>query len=158
MTKKKQPPANKQNQNGNGNDGLVEILAPEGDAKLIRQKGKITLSELHIGPLPHCEDFSRYEEVCPGAAQTILDMAVDNQKALIAFKKRGQIFNLVESVLGQISGLISFSLVVGGSLWALLQLVDKSAEKPAFVVLGAFLTIGAFATIRKFIDGRPRGK
>lgn len=36
--------------------------------------------KLHRGPLPPVEDFIGYEEVCPGAAREILDMAVRQQK------------------------------------------------------------------------------
>lgn len=34
---------------------------------------------IHQGPLPAAHDFARYEEVCPGAAATILRMAEQEQ-------------------------------------------------------------------------------
>ena len=39
-----------------------------------------TFIGLHVGPLPAPETLAAYENLCPGAAREILNMAKDNQK------------------------------------------------------------------------------
>lgn len=45
--------------------------------RLIRH---VTTSTIHSGPLPLVGDFAGYEQICPGAARDILDMAKNDQR------------------------------------------------------------------------------
>jgi uncharacterized membrane protein len=65
---------------------LKEILEQQGlrvdpaKAQIVLQQVKTEIIKAHVGPLPAVEDFAGYEEVCPGSAREILDMAVRQQK------------------------------------------------------------------------------
>ena len=65
---------------------LKEILENQGfrldpaKASVVLQQVRTEIVKAHTGPLPTVEDFAGYNQVCPGSAQEILDMAVRQQK------------------------------------------------------------------------------
>ena len=63
---------------------LTRILERQGldraKAEVVVQEVKTEIIRAHAGPLPSVETFAGYEEVCPGSAREILDMAVRQQK------------------------------------------------------------------------------
>ncbi|WP_316395015.1 DUF2335 domain-containing protein [Bradyrhizobium sp. 33ap4] len=65
---------------------LTQILERQGvrvdpaKAQIVLQQVTTEIVKSHVGPLPAVEDFAGYEEICPGSAREILDMAVRQQK------------------------------------------------------------------------------
>lgn len=65
---------------------LKEILERQGvrvdpaKAQIVLQQVTTEIVKAHAGPLPAVEDFAGYEQVCPGSAKEILDMAVRQQQ------------------------------------------------------------------------------
>lgn len=62
---------------------LKEILerqgVPPAKAEIVLREVTTEIVRAHAGPLPSVEDFAGYDEICPGSAQEILDMAVRQQ-------------------------------------------------------------------------------
>jgi uncharacterized membrane protein len=65
---------------------LKQILERQGvrvdpaKARVVLQQVTTEIIKAHVGPLPAVEDFAGYDQVCPGSAREILDMAVRQQK------------------------------------------------------------------------------
>ena len=84
-------------------------------------------AEVSIGPLPPPEVLKRYEEVIPGAANRILEMAENQSKHRMQLEKndsRRSFFGLAAGFLlslGIIGGAIY--LIVRGEAWAAVSLI-----------------------------------
>ena len=84
-------------------------------------------TEVSIGPLPPPEVLHRYEEIVPGAANRILEMAENQSKHRMQLEKndsRRSFFGLAAGFflsLGMIGGAIY--LIVKGEAWAAVSLI-----------------------------------
>jgi len=113
---------------------------------LLQQQQTITRS----GPLPAPEDFERYEQIHPGAAKLILDMAHSESEHRRSMEAKAMSRTHREVVIGQVFGLsiglsalgatvmlgiydkeVAASLVGGGTLLGLVTVFVKGRSKPA---------------------------
>lgn len=101
------------------------------------------IQRLHSGPLPTVEDYQGYENVCPGAARDILDMAIRQQRHHNAIEKMAVVGDFLLPVIGIIAALA----VIGALLYAGVYLAVKGFEGLSLAVLsgtGIATVAGAF--------------
>ena len=88
---------------GKVTEAIARVLKDAGtrptDAPRVAQQVIMTLESFHSGPLPPARDFAAYEQICPGAARDILNMAKEEQRQRYEIERKdlnGAIFlNLV---------------------------------------------------------------
>jgi uncharacterized membrane protein len=129
-------------------DAVAEILTsqgvPPGKAHVIVQQITTEVQHrLHAGPLPTVEDFRGYDNVCPGAARDILDMAMRQQRHVHFMEKLGAISDFLMPILA----LVAAVATIGGMLWGGIYLAMNGHENLAIGVLsgtGIVTVAGAF--------------
>jgi uncharacterized membrane protein len=121
--------------------GVKKDRAPSLAISVVRE-----VQTLHSGPLPPVSDFDGYEQICPGAARDILEMAksdLAHQHEMDKLRASGEIgLKLVAMV---IAGLIVF-IIVGGAIYAAVA----GHENVAIVIAtgtGVAAVIGVLAKI-----------
>jgi uncharacterized membrane protein len=137
---------------------LQQILERQG---LPRAKAQVVLREIrteifnaHIGPLPAVKDFAGYNDVCPGSAKEIVDMAVRQQKHSHDMDK----YNAHSEFWLPILGLGAAVLVVMTMIGAGIYLASIGHEGLAAAVLsgtGIVTAAGAFLQRRKADEAPP---
>ena len=128
-----------------GLEPAVEILRP-----LLRDPGqaqqvvaKVATAVLFRGPLPPPEVFKDYEDVVPGSAREILNMATREQ----GHRHRLQLLEMIYPYLGQCAGFVGFLSSVGGAVY--LAMNDRPAVAglilgvPCLGVIGWLLILGS---------------
>jgi uncharacterized membrane protein len=110
----------------------------------------VAVMETHTGPLPHPRILSLYQEVIPGAAREILDMAREEQRHRHRMENRETAYPYVGMGLG---GLCLLSCIVG----AVFVAVHAYSEKIGLALIGApVLTgVGWFINARSASMSRP---
>ena len=78
--------------------------------------------ELHLGPLPHAQDFAEYDKILPGAANRILKMAEREQSTRMRLRWADWLANFVAMILGR---LFLYTLLVAA---VYLAINDKPLE------------------------------
>ncbi|MGY8684556.1 DUF2335 domain-containing protein [Bradyrhizobium sp. UFLA05-153] len=99
----------------------------------------------HRGPLPAVEDFKGYNEVCPGAAREILDMAVRQQGHahwMDRYSARSEFWL-------PIAGIVATVVVVAGTLCIGTYLAMNNHENLA---IGVFSGTGVVAIAGAFLQ------
>jgi uncharacterized membrane protein len=134
---------------------LQEILERQG---LPRAKAQVVLREVrteifkaHIGPLPAVEDFAGYNEVCPGSAKEILDMAVRQQKHSHDMDKYNAHSEFWLPILGMAAAVLVVIAMIGSGVY----LAATGHEALAAAVLsgtGIVTAAGVFLQRRKAED------
>jgi uncharacterized membrane protein len=128
---------------------IKEILESQGlrvdpaKASVVLQQVRTEIVKAHIGPLPTVEDFAGYNEVCPGSAQEILDMAVRQQKHSHHMDKYGAGSEFWLPVIG----IAAAVTIVVGMFAAGVYLAMNGHENLAIGVLsgtGIVTVVGAF--------------
>ena len=125
---------------------IKEGIAKPAAAKAVRVMHRV-VSQFHSGPLPSPETFAGYEQVCPGAAKAILDMAVRQQihshdmdrealRSEVSYRNAGIGF----------AGLIVL-VMVAGTVWC-----ANMGQKEVALLLGSVSGISLLAGV--FIRGR----
>ena len=133
------------------------VVAPEETLKVseadpadpsFHQGGKIVLaSEIHQGPLPSPADFKGYEDVCPGAADRILQMAEEEGVHVRKMQEIELNANISIARTGQyIGGAIAFS-AIGASVFVSVYGYPWGLA----LALGALLPY-----VEKFLPGKKR--
>ncbi len=90
---------------------------PKGDGKEGHsQLVGMSLEKTHIGPLPSPEDFARYDEVVPGAAERILRQAEKEQDFRHAATRSAQAIEAWKVLLGSVLSLCLIA-VAGFAIW-----------------------------------------
>jgi uncharacterized membrane protein len=134
-------------------DTVAQILASQGIPPgkvgvLVQQITTEVQHRLHAGPLPAVEDFRGYNDVCPGAARDILDMAMRQQRHQHFIEKAGVLADFCLPMLG----LIAAVAVIAAMLWAGVYLAMNDHENLAIAVItgtGLATVGGAFLQGRK---------
>lgn len=96
------------------------------------------VKEEYIGPIPHPNILKQFEEVLPGTADRILQMAEDEQKHRHKFEIKLILHKKLMELTGIIFGFLLASMIIGGGIFLLLN--DKSAK-------GFVLILGGIGTI-----------
>lgn len=60
-------------------ENLVKSGVKREQAATVAHKVVAQVSSFHSGPIPPAKEFAAYEQICPGAARDILNMAKDEQ-------------------------------------------------------------------------------
>ena len=83
-------------------------LDDDGQARLIRKSTRLEMHKSHEGPLPAPEDFERYDQVLPGAAERILALT----ESTIEHRQEMDVrhLNMVERLADRF---VSAALVIG---------------------------------------------
>ncbi|MDD2876062.1 MAG: DUF2335 domain-containing protein [Acidiphilium sp.] len=93
---------------------LLHQLKDEGQLPEIAERTIIAaLSESYAGPLPHPRHLKAYEDVVPGAARDILNMAMGEQK----HRHRLQMMETAYPYLGWLAGFVGFLVCVSGAIY-----------------------------------------
>jgi uncharacterized membrane protein len=139
---------------------LKEILERQGvrvdpaKAQIVLQQVKTEIIKAHAGPLPAVEDFAGYDQVCPGAAKEILDMAVRQQKHSHHMDKYNAHSEFWLPVIGIVSAVASVIAMFAAGIY----LAVIGHESLAIGVLsgtGAVTIVGAFLQRRKAEEPAP---
>jgi uncharacterized membrane protein len=143
---------------------LEQILAQQGispgKAGVVIQQITTEIRRMHAGPLPSVEDYRGYEEVCPGAARDILDMAIRQQKHHNSVERTAVICDFLLPVIG----ILAAVFVIGGLLGAGVYLAMNGHERLAVAAIsgtGAATIVGAFLQrkkTKKAEDKKPQEK
>lgn len=129
---------------------LLEVLQPlpkdqqQRAISIVRR----TVEEEYSGPLPHPEHFARFDQVVPGAAQTILDMSKAEQAHRHEWEMKALGAQVSDTKRGQWLAAFVAAALVGGGVYC------ATIDQPwvAVVMVGTSL-VGACAM---FINGRKR--
>ncbi len=97
--------------------------------------------ELHLGPLPHANDFAEYDRILPGAAHRILKMAEREQVSRLRLRWGDWLANLLAMILGR---LFLYTLLVAA---VYLAINDKPLE--ALLAGLAPIVVTIYANTRK---------
>ncbi len=100
------------------------------------------LSETYAGPLPHPRHLKAYDEVVPGAARDILNMAISEQK----HRHRLQMLETAYPYLGWLAGFVGFLGCVSGAIY--LGLHHNTPVALALVGVPSVGAIGWFVRAR----------
>jgi uncharacterized membrane protein len=126
---------------------VAEILTKQGmppaKAGQVSQEITVEVMRLHVGPLPTVEDFSGCNQVCPGAARDILEMAIRQQKHRNWVQKA----EVIADTLVPVAAIVSAVGVIGLMLWGGIYLATINHEGLAATVLsgtGIATIAGAF--------------
>ena len=119
--------------NRNKNKNITK--SPSNNRKGVLVNRTIQTSQSFIGPIPPSNEFAKYEEILPGAADRLLTMAEKEQsnrhefqnnlsKNSFYLQKRGQTFGFCIAVIGLIGGayLLSTGSVIAGSVFGAIGL------------------------------------
>lgn len=135
-------------------EGLVEVGAAKDEARVYARQAVQITESFHSGPIPSVDSFAGYEEVCPGAARDILNMAIAEQKhghSIENAKVYGEIF--LKSI-GMFVAVAIIALIVFGSIEA-----AKVDPKLSYIIgggAGIALVLGKFYQI--FFSQKPQQK
>jgi uncharacterized membrane protein len=115
---------------------VAQILASQGVPPgkvgvLVQQITTEVQHRLHAGPIPPVEDFRGYNDVCPGAARDILDMAMRQQRHRHFVEKLGALADFILPVLGLIAAVAVIAAMLGAGVYLALH----GFEKLAFAVI-----------------------
>jgi hypothetical protein len=100
------------------------------------------LSETYTGPLPHPRHLEGYDDVVPGAARDILNMAISEQK----HRHRVQMLEIAYPYLGWLAGFVGFLACVAGAIY--LGLHQNTPVALALVGVPSVGAIGWFVRAR----------
>lgn len=115
------------------------------DTLVIEERHEI-LSSHFSGPLPHPAAFAEYENVCPGAAKRILQMAEDNADHRHKINMMMAEADIKRSARGQILG---FFLSLAFIIAALVCVWLKQPWPAGFLGVGGFSSIISLFVIGK---------
>ncbi len=81
---------------------------------------RLVVTRIHqqSGPLPSVSDFAGYEQVCPGAARDILDMAIRQQQHNHAMERAELAWEAGLKLIGMAVALLSFAGMIYGAVEA----------------------------------------
>jgi len=102
------------------------------------------------GPLPHPDTLRQYDDIKPGLADTIVQMAKEEMLHRHGMEKRVVKWNLVSQLLGQIFGFLLGALAIGGGIYLAVQ--DKGLEGLATLITGVASLVYVFHKSRKQTD------
>jgi len=129
----------------------VEILRP-----LLRNPGqaqqvvaRVATAVLFRGPLPPPDVFKGYDEVVPGSAREILNMATREQ----GHRHKLQFLEMVYPYLGWFAGFVCFLVCIAGSVY--LAMHDKPAIAAALLGVPCLGVIGWFINSRVSLGTTP---
>jgi hypothetical protein len=122
----------------------VEILRP-----LLRNPGqaqqvvaRVATAVLFRGPLPPPDVFKGYDDIVPGSAREILDMATREQ----SHRHKLQFLEMIYPYLGWFAGFVCFLVCIAGSVYLAMH------DKP--VIAAALLGVPCLGVIGWFINSR----
>lgn len=110
---------------------------PEVAGKLLQ----VTTQTHFSGPLPPPEIMSGYEQICPGAAREILNMATADAAHLREMQKEALRGHRIESVLGILSGFLIALAAIGALTYAAVsgQPITAGVVGSVAVLAGVFM-------------------
>ena len=139
---------------------LKQILERQGvrvdpaKAQIVLQQVTTEIIKAHAGPLPAVDDYAGYDQVCPGSAREILDMAVRQQKHSHHMDK----YNAGSEFWLPVIGIGAAVAIVVAMLAAGVYLAMNGHENLAIGVLsgtGIVTVIGAFLQRGKTEEPAP---
>jgi uncharacterized membrane protein len=120
-------------------------LPPDKAANLIRiVEQEVTF---RAGPLPSAEEMLKYEQVCPGAARDIIEMAKSRQQHTQNFENRRLASEHIYRLIGLTGAIFIFLSILIAIIW--LTVIDA---KDIALGLGAVLALTGLFSV--FIRGR----
>ena len=116
-----EPPGELRSQSGEVIEDVVGELVTAGlPADRASVVARLVVTRIHqqSGPLPSVSDFAGYEEVCPGAARDILDMAIRQQQHHHAMDRAELAWEAGLKLIGMAVALLSFAGMIYGAVEA----------------------------------------
>jgi len=142
---------------------LPEILPPETAKELAKEigeegvkkvEGVLVASQITMGgPLPVSSEFAAYDDVLPGAAREILDMAKSEQ----AHRHHNNTKDINWGITHQFLALVLGVTLLGGCIFGAVYLALKGEAVIAGLLLGVAV-LGVITTIitsKPVFSGRP---
>ncbi|ELM6621502.1 DUF2335 domain-containing protein [Vibrio fluvialis] len=118
----------------------VERILRE-NPQIIGKLLQVTTQTHFSGPLPPPDIMKGYEDICPGAARDILDMAKTDAEHLRSMQKGALLGHTIESILGIISGLIIALTTIAAITYCAIsgQPITAGVVGSVAVVAGVFM-------------------
>jgi len=136
---------------------VPEVLPPAAAKQLEKEIGEEGVSKVESvliasqvtmgGPLPVSSEFAAYEQVLPGAAREILDMA----KAEQSHRHENNRKDLNGGITHQFLALLLGAALLGGCIWGAVHL----AMNDQTVIAGLLLGVAVLGVITSIIRSRP---
>jgi uncharacterized membrane protein len=103
-----------------------------------------------FGPLPPAEELAKFEKVAPGLCNLIVQWADEEKLHRRAQETRGQTWDIVERLVGQIFGM----LAIAGTLYTCIKVAEAGHPLTAGIV-----GVGGIGSVAiAFIQGRNKDK
>lgn len=129
-------------------DAAKQLEAEIGEDGVRKVEGVLIASQVTMGgPLPVSSEFAAYENVLPGAAREILDMA----KAEQAHRHKSNTKDLNGGITHQFLALILGASLLGGCLWGAVYLAMNGQP----LVASLFLGVAVLGVVTSIIRSRP---
>lgn len=128
--------------------GVSKAQAPQLATRVVQ-----TVASYHSGPLPSVNEFNGYEQICPGAARDILDMAKSDQAHQQLMDGRHFYGEMTLKIIGMIVVVLILLIMIGGSIFA----ATLGFEKLAIVIAsGSGLALVAGVAVRILLGRQPK--
>lgn len=131
-------------------DVLLEELLTQGREISSKEFQEVILGKIHKGPLPPSEELKKYDEIVPGAAKTIIDMAVKEQSHRINLVEYGATNEIKQANLGKWLAFIVSTFAIGGSIFL--------AMEGHSVIAGLLVAPAVFSLAGRLIEAREKNK
>lgn len=129
----------------------IESIVPRNQqAQVVAQVVSIFQQERFSGPIAHPRHLREYEEILPGSAERIVQMAEESLKHRHELQNRVMQADMDDTRAGRNYGFISLVVLAIGAAFCIWMGNTTGA--------GLFLGAGTLGAIGKFIDGRSKPK
>lgn len=152
--KKNTPPARAIKEHEDDHNLEVEIDRQVGDlvpqkarGEVVKRLTSIIVGEMFSGPIAHPRHLKQYEEVLPGSADRIIQMAEDRNQHHIAMDQKMSDAEIADRKLGMIIGGAIFLLLIVAAL-----AIALTKENPTLA--GIFLGAAVIGGVGLFVKGR----
>lgn len=117
-------------------------------------KATVRAMEIHSGPIPSASELAKYENVLPGAANRILEMAEKQSQHRQKLETKMLEANIKSEHAGQIFGFVIFGLAILAGF--VLLILGKDVVGLASLIVSAGSIVGLF--VYKRIDEKKELK
>lgn len=136
-------------------EAIAQALRTSGarptDAPRMAHNVVMTLESMHSGPLPPARDFAAYEQICPGAARDILEMAKEEQHQRHAMDRRDLNGAIFLNLAGIASAIVVILMMISAAVY--LAMNDKTAV--ACTIVAGTGVASVIAAIRRMAVATP---
>ena len=118
-------------------------------------RASVTQTEMQHwqGPLPPPESLARYDDVAPGTAQTIINMAVKEQEHRHKLEDADSKRQFIVTIVSMSFALLCIFVLVGLVFYAIYK---GTANSTLAAIISAIIAVGGIFGVRKLLQFRKR--